>query len=622
MNYKWFIQGFVPWMNRNINYLIYIIMKKIFTLLCGLFCLAGAVKAASTIDDVQVCKHSYVLVGDDYTNNGTEKVAKGAVYGDGYFFTPTGHDKATNKGSVDLSTADELGIVTPEIVAKYSEYGTHLNSLRLKAAQDVLGMKVTAGSKIIIFYEKNKDTDVRYPVVAKDEKITEKLSSEENNVIIKGAYGGKQMGRFEWTSDDDRTIYIGAENQIFVSYLIVEANEAPGTPSVKVGPQTYDNGLWFREVTCKPVIVDVEGEQIGTVVTYTTDGSAPTAESSVYSEPIKCYKDMVVKFQAFYNTGDGTASAEMICPNADNEAPVSFIFDAPSLEVNGAAFTVTSPYEGAKNYYVMAGDTIEGNGATLTESATVTAYSQIVNGTYTTFTTKSVSADVYVLNDIKEEKNITVSGAAVVDEEATANSTDGTTVYKIENGAITADKMDFFVKNLTFGALANVDAAKAKYQVPAGQEAYIQMSNTNISFSVAEGDSVEITVVCSKNSCKNIDEEITQGKVSGQDTISANRQCFVNVDGTNYGGEDLALNPEGNVITFRVGLGIHTFQKYSGTGNILISSIKFVPMIGAAGVQNLAAAEQKVAAKKVFRNGRLVIETANGTFNAAGVRVK
>ena len=619
MNYKWFIQGFVPWMNRNINYLIYIIMKKIFTLLCGLFCLAGAVKAASTIDDVQVCKHSYVLVGDDYTNNGTEKVAKGAVYGDGYFFTPTGHDKATNKGSVDLSTADELGIVTPEIVAKYSEYGTHLNSLRLKAAQDVLGMKVTAGSKIIIFYEKNKDTDVRYPVVAKDEKITEKLSSEENNVIIKGAYGGKQMGRFEWTSDDDRTIYIGAENQIFVSYLIVEANEAPGTPSVKVGPQTYDNGLWFREVTCKPVIVDVEGEQIGTVVTYTTDGSAPTAESSVYSEPIKCYKDMVVKFQAFYNTGDGTASAEMICPNADNEAPVSFIFDAPALEVNGAAFTVTSPYEGAKNYYVMAGDTIEGNGATLTESATVTAYSKIENGTYTTFVTKSVSADVYVLNDIKEEKNITVSGAAVVDEEATASSTTGT-VYKIENGAITADKMDFFVKNLTFGALANLDAAKAKYQVPAGQEAYIQMSNTNISFSVAEGDSVEITVVCSKNSCKNIDETDEDVKAEGS-KVADNRKCFVNVDGTNYGGQDLVDNPEGNVITFRVGAGIHTFQKYSGTGNIFISSIKFVPMIG-AGVQNLAAAEQKVAAKKVFRNGRLVIETANGTFNVAGVRVK
>ena len=617
MNYKWFIQGFVPWMNRNINYLIYIIMKKIFTLLCGLVGLAGAVSAA-TIDDVQVCKHSYVLVGDDYTNNGTEKVAKGAVYGDGYFFTPTGHDKATNKGSVDLSTADELGIVTPEIVSKYSEYGTHLNSLRLKAAQDVLGMKVTAGSKIIIFYEKNKDTDVRYPVVAKDEKITEKLSSEDN-VIIKGAYGNKQMGRFEWVSDDDRTIYIGAENQIFLSYLIVEANEAPGTPSVKVGPQTYDNGLWFREVTCKAVKVDVEGEQMGTVVTYTTDGSAPTAASPVYTEPIKCYQDMVVKFQAYYDLGGGTASEEMICPNADNEAPVSFSFDAPILEVHGGSFSVLSPYEGAKNYYVVAGDTIEGNGATLTESATVTAYSKIVNGTYTTFTSKSVSADVYVLNEIKEEKNITVSGNAVVDDEATATSTTGP-VYKIENGAITADKMDFFVKDLTFGALANADAAKAKYQVPEGQEAYIQMSNTNISFNVAEGDSVEITVVCTKNSCKNIDEEITQGKVSGQDTISANRQCFVNVDGTNYGGEDLALNPEGNVITFRVGPGIHTFQKYSGTGNIFISSIKFVPMIG-AGIETVAA-EQKIAAKKVFRNGRLVIETANGNFNVAGVRVK
>ncbi len=408
---------------------------------------------------------------------------------------------------------------------------------------------------------------------------------------------------------------------MFVSFIIIEAKEAPGTPMVKVGSQTYEGGLWYRDVTCTKVAFTMDGstEKIPTIVTYTTDGSEPNATSSVYTEPIRCYSDMVVKFKAYQDWGMGVME-DFECPNADNEAPVSFSFDAPALSVDGATFTVTSPYEGAKNFYSVNGaEAVEGNGATLTESATVSAYSQIVNGTYTTFTTKSVSADVYVLNDIKEEKNITVSGNAVVDDEATANSTTGT-VYKIENGAITADKSDFFVKNLTFAALANADAAKAKYQVPENQEAYIQMSNTNITFSVAQGDSVEITVTCSKNACKNIDDAITQGP-SGKDTVSVNRQCFVNVDGTNYGGEDLALNPEGNVITFRVGAGIHTFQKYSGTGNILISSIKFVPLIG-AGVQNIVAKEQKSSAKKAIKNGRLVIKTAYGTFDAAGFRVE
>ena len=57
---------------------------------------------------------------------------------------------------------------------------------------------------------------------------------------------------YEWTAQDDATIYIGSYNgDMFVGYIIVEANEAPGTPSVKVGNQIFENGLWYREVTCK-----------------------------------------------------------------------------------------------------------------------------------------------------------------------------------------------------------------------------------------------------------------------------------------------------------------------------------------------------------------------------------
>ena len=575
-------------------------MKKIFTLALALMGFAGAANAAS-IDEIAPLKHSYVLVGDDYTNDGTEKIAKNALFGDDHFFTPTGHDKATNKGSIDLSSVDEVGIVTEEIAGKYGEYGNHLNSLRLKTNQDVFAISVTAKSKIIIFYENNKAK--RYPIFAKDAKLENKLSSDAD-IKADGVIGSKGYGRIEWTATNDGIVYVGAENQIFVSYVIIEANEAPGTPTVKVGPQTYEGGLWFREVTAKANDIVEEGstEKIPTVLTYTTDGSAPTAASTVYTEPIKCYKDMIVKFQAFMDLGDGKPANDLIADGADNEGNVNFTFNSPSITADGANVTITSEYDGAKNYYKLNGaNAIEGSTFTLTESATVEAYSQIVNGEYTTFTTKSTTKDVYVLNPIKEKKTITVTAAdVVIDDEATAASTDGSTVYKVENGAISADKKDFFVKNLTFGVLKD---AKAQYQVPEGQEAYIQMSNTNIVFQVAEGDSVVVKVVCSKNSCKNLDADDAEDGSQVND-----RKCYVNVSGTNYclkdaeGNEtnDLKLYPNANVFEFGLGAGTYTFQKYSGTGNILISSIEITPAAAAPAAEPWAAPETERAVNKTY----------------------
>ena len=584
-------------------------MKKLFTFALALLGFAGVAKAASA-DDLPVCKHSYVLVGDDWTNNGTEKIAKGAFFGNGFFFTPTGHDKATNKGSIDLSTVDELGIVTQEIVDKYAEYGSHLNSLRLKAAQDVMALKVTAKSKLIIFYEKNKETDNRYPIVSKTADMKEPLSGEEN-VQVKGAYGNKQCGRLEWTADDDGLIYIGAENQIFISYIIVEANEAPGTPSVKVGEQTYENGLWFREVTCKAIPATEEGsdEKIATVVTYTTNGMDPTASSELYTGPIKCYEDMTVKFQAFYDfTNSGKADDENFIDGADNEAIVSFQFDAPSIEADGNKVTITSPYEGAKNYATLDGDVEnaeEKSELTLSESATVTAFSKIVNGEYTTFTSKTATKDVYVLDPIKEKKIITVTdGEVVVDEEATAQDPNGETIYMVKNGVISADKKDFFVKDLAYGVIKD-----AAYQINS-KEMYIKMSTTNITFQVAEGDSVTVKVICSKNSCKNLDaEDAAEDKLDNGCT--PDRQCYVNVSGTNYcltdadgnHTNDLKLYPEANEFEFGLPAGTWTFQKYSGTGNILISSIEIAPATeGAADAPELQAPEGWT---KAVSNGNL-----------------
>ena len=574
-------------------------MKKLFTLICALVGLASSVNAA-TIDDVAVCKHSYVLVMDQVTNNATAKPGKGNLFGDGFFLDVTG-GKVGKKGSWDLSSENAISILGTDA---YAEYGNHLNSFRLKNAQDVIAMKVTGGSKVIILGQ----VHTRYPKIATNAALTENVQKNTTNTVAENGY-------LSWVAPDDMTIYIGSEGgDYYISYIIVEANEAPGTPSVKVGNQTYENGLWYREVTCKPNKYEIFGEQLDTYVTYTLDGSTPTADGQKYTEPIKCYKNMTVKFQAWTDLG--------ICEGADNDGIVSFSFNAPKISAEGGNVTITSEYEGAQNFYKFGdADYAEGSSVTLTESATLTAMTKIKNGDYTTFESASTSKDVYVLNPISEEKIITVSGTAVVDEEATASSTTGT-IYKIDGGEISADKMDFFVKNLEFGAIANNTAA-AQYQVPEGQEAYIKMNATNISFLVAEGDSVNVHVICSKNACKNMESE----KVD-------DRQCKVNVDGTNYGSADILQSYDitdangnvietlpGNEIKFGLAAGVHTFKKFSGTGNILISSIKITPVKG-TGI-NAVNGESKASKNgKVIKNNRVVIVKNGAEFSVTGAQLK
>jgi hypothetical protein len=560
-------------------------MKKIFTLICALVGFAGAANAAG-VDNLSELKHSYVLVCDELG----ARPGKGALFGADHFLDVTGGSTATNKGSVDLSVADGV-LVTEEIAAKYGEEypGAHLNFLRLKNDQDVIAMKVTAKSKIIIFY--NNNGAERYPMFGTDSKPTSNPMANQGTI----SETVNKIARIEWTAEDDGVVYIGGKGgDQFLSYIIVEANEAPGTPTVKIGDQKFEGGLWFREVTCKANDAVEEGvdDSTPTVVTYTTDGTAPTAASPKYTEPIKCYNEgMTVKFQAFLDfEGNGIPADDNICEGADNEAYVSFSFDAPSIAADGATFTITSPYaeQNGENFYTLnGGDEVKGDGTTLTESATVSAFTKIANGSYGTFTSKSVTKDVYVLNPITEKKTIAVTAAEVVEDE---NSTDTPKPFIVKEGTgvISADKADFFVKNLEFGVVKD-----AAYQIE-GQEAYIKMNNTNITFLVAAGDSVNVKVVCSKNSCKTLNAD-------NDENVTTDRKCFVNVSGTTYGNEDVTAE-NGNVIEFGLAAvksttekvkddegnetsvttysdeaKYFTFQKYSGTGNILISSIEITP---------------------------------------------
>ena len=585
-------------------------MKKIFTLICALAGFAGAANAAS-VDDLAVLKHSYVLVCDEVTNNGAAGTSANALFGDDHFLGVKALSAATNKGSVDLSVADGT-IVTEEMVAKYGEYGVHLNSLRIKNGDDGIKLKLTAKSKLIVIADCN-NTDARYPVLAGKDGKTE-VDGAVTVSKIPVEVGGKtyNLSKLEITVQDDGTYTIIAKggNQIFISYIIVEANEAPGTPTIKVGDQTFEGGLWFREVTAKANDMVEEGstEKLPTVLTYTLDGTAPTAASPRYSAPIKCYKDMTIKFQAYMDLlGTGEITDEDICDGADYDVPVNFSFNAPTISADGADVTIASEYDGAQNFYSLnATDTIEGSSIKLDESASVMAYSKITNGEYTVFTSKSASTEVLVLNPIKEKQVLTVTGDIVPNEEKAAE-TDPDNI--VANGAVVHDKSLFFVRNTSFKWLD-----KAEYRVPAEQEAYLMMNGNIITFQVAEGDSVNVKVICSKNACKNIDADDAADGSQVND-----RKCVINVDGKNYthmeevtlkdqaGNDsiaiveaaDLKLYENANIVEFGLSAGTHTFQKYSGTGNILVSSIEITPATKQEGILGDVNGDGKVDVEDV-----------------------
>lgn len=540
-------------------------MKKLFTFI---FALVAMTASAETIDDVRVCKHSYVIDFSEVTNGGTAKPGKGKLFADGFALDVTGGSVATNKKTSNPSayvSADG----TIDLTTKYADYGEIKNTFRLKNGQDVIAMKVTAHSKILFLGETHAS---RYP------KITDKAPSGnqmQGNVYPLSINTTSTDGFSMWEAPDDMTIYIGSEGgDWYLGYLIVEAVEADGTPMVKVGAQAYDDetGLWYRDVFCTPV----EASGLPTIVTYTTDGTDPTAASPVYTAPIRVHKDATIKFQAYMDLGLGSADESGILNGADNEGNVSFSFDAPTIEVEGAYIRVESKYneyDGVHNYVAIDGNidnAEEMNEATLTESATVLAYTLIENGDYATFQTKSTTKDVYVLSPIKEKKTIKITaGTTEIDEEATAADQNGNTIYKAVGVENSAEKEFFFVKKIEYAVVKEAD-----FQVD-GQEIYIKMTdNTNISFQLAANDSVDVVVTCSKNSCKMLN-------LDNPESSTTDRKCYVNVSGKTYGNDDVT-EENGNIIKFGLkateGGSIFTFQKYSGTGNIMVSSIEITPV--------------------------------------------
>ncbi|MBQ8866520.1 MAG: chitobiase/beta-hexosaminidase C-terminal domain-containing protein [Bacteroidaceae bacterium] len=548
-------------------------MKKVFTTLFAMASMALAVNAA-TEDDIKPMLHSYVCSLNNYNGNGATTFPKGELFGSGYFLSVTSNYNATNKGSIDIANTTTYTTTyggaeadTARLAKKYNKYGSQLNSFRLKNAQDVIAFKPTAGAVVYVFGSGNNKAgaSARIPKFATDAKLENALNEAPTDAYPSSSnYCYKFVVPAQF--DGNTPLYVGSYNgDAFFSFIIVEAIEPAGTPSVEVGATAYDetNKLYYQEVTCTPNNYILDGDDMGaTKVYYTTDGSEPTSASTEYTEPIKCTKDMTVKFQAYL---DGE-----LCEGANNEATVEFKFNAPTLTVDGANATIATEYMNATNYYSIDGaEGVAGDSYTATTSCNIAAYTVIQNGDVT-WTSASVSSPIYVLDPIKEKKVITVSGSAVVDDAATAADPNGNTVYVASDAKLLyngkdADPCFYLVPDATFSVIM-VDTAQVD-----GQQVYLQMDKKNLTFMVAEGDSVNVKVTVSKNSHKNAE------------TL----QSYVNVNGTTYGHENIIT--EGNVIEFGLSAGIWSFEKYSGTGNIHVAAIEIEP-VATEGIQNMVVA--------------------------------
>ena len=109
-------------------------MKNLKTLFAVMAMTFGSFSAwAVSVNDLVAISNDWVFIADNITNNGTTKLVANTLYAGNQIFAPTNNKVAANKGQSTFGG------------------GQHLNSLRLKSAQDRLAFKV-AGACTVTFY--------------------------------------------------------------------------------------------------------------------------------------------------------------------------------------------------------------------------------------------------------------------------------------------------------------------------------------------------------------------------------------------------------------------------------------------------------------------------------------
>ena len=222
--------------------------RRIFFVCFALLGTTMCVKAA-TVENLQPITSTCVYAFDDYTNSGTASRVKGAIFGSNRFLDVTGGSIATNKGSIDIANTSNYAAINGadpvSLSATYTIYGSHLNSFRLKNAQDVIALKPIANSKIYLFGNGQgaSGTGARIPKFATDAALTEALNNAPDAEF---PTTGNYVYEFEVPEDFDGTkpLYIGSYNgDAFFSFIIVECPKVPSLYTVTATCSPQKGGL-------------------------------------------------------------------------------------------------------------------------------------------------------------------------------------------------------------------------------------------------------------------------------------------------------------------------------------------------------------------------------------------
>ena len=273
------------------------------------------------------------------------------------------------------------------------------------------------------FYEADYTQTVTANPAAYDGAITYAIDAENstfdtNNVIIDGETGELTIST---TNNVGGTIVVKASGEATASYnapadatYTLTVNAAPagvGTPTFSLATGSYYYGT------------TVEIEAINAdLITYTTDGTTPTMESTTYSAPVAITKTMTLKAKAWDS-------------------------DLNESEVASIDFTLKAPE--APTFSVEGGEVIQGSTVTLTpgEGGEVIVYT-------TDGSTPTIESDIYT-------EAITINAAMTI---KAATVDDGDNLSTIASYDFTVIKVDVYEKVTDASTLAAGDQLLLVYE--------------------------------------------------------------------------------------------------------------------------------------------------------------
>lgn len=249
---------------------------KTFALLLLMAVCSMGVQAA-TVNDLVAIDYDYVFIADDMTNNGTEKPVANTLYADGHIFAPTANTVANNKGNSTFAG------------------GTHLNSLRLKNAQDRLAFKVS-GPCTVTFYTYS---DVQRGIY---------VSKVDNVTTAEGAFAAQPVSTPVWTValDEAGVYYLTSYNNdfFFAGFEIVFPDDPAAvtfgvTREVASVTSTSSDDQATGYAVAEDVLVDPSVAGISIAMNYPSANVLTNKGRAIYwfdgTETKNCYTDQGVK---------------------------------------------------------------------------------------------------------------------------------------------------------------------------------------------------------------------------------------------------------------------------------------------------------------------------------------